>query len=305
MNQNRPIILLTEPEGIADAAVYLLEERGYKVIKEINIENSTYDISGLFIRTYTMVSANYLSQFPNLKYIIRAGVGLDNVDVPECDRRHVSIYNSPGANSDSVSEYVLCVALYMLRQIEPQRQQVMSGNWREIKYMGKGISGQTFGFVGCGNAGRSLSAKISNLGVSCLGYDPYVDTSTMNTIGIKKSTLEQVMELSEVVVMMLPLTAETNNLIDLDKLNMMKKGSIMINVSRGEVVDEVGVAKLVKKGHIKAVLDVVRDEPYVNPALLNIENLYITPHIAGYTEEANTNIAVVAVNNFLNSQKTI
>ncbi len=71
MNQNRPIILLTEPEGIADAAVYLLEERGYKVIKEINIENSTYDISGLFIRTYTMVSANYLSQFPNLKYTLR------------------------------------------------------------------------------------------------------------------------------------------------------------------------------------------------------------------------------------------
>ncbi len=292
-------IYLAEPKEICQSAIDLLNDAGYEVVVDLSRIDFT-TISGLFVRTYTKVDKTYLSQFPNLNFVLRAGVGLDNIDLAECSRRSIQVFNSPGANSDAVAEYVLTMSLYALRGIGPQMTMVKNGDWRSVEHVGRSLSSVTFGLVGCGHAGRGLATKLQSLGVACLGYDPYVTADTLASLGVAKVELIELLNRADVVVIMLPLTLETKGIINSKNLAEMKLGSILINVSRGEMIDETALIKEIESGRIHtAILDVVVGEPKVNPALLNTKNIIITPHIAGYTSDANENIAVKTVQNLL------
>lgn len=295
-------IFIAEPKEISQSAIDLLVGAGYKVVTDLKGFDLT-TICGLFVRTYTQVDKDYLEQFPNLKFVLRAGVGLDNIDLAECKRRNIQVFNSPGANSDAVAEYVLTMSLYAIRGIGPQITKVKHGDWRSVEHVGRSLGSVTFGLVGCGHAGRALATKLQSLGVACLGYDPYVTADTLAPLGVTKVELVELLARSDMVVIMLPLTKETIGIMDADKLGQMKVGSTLINVSRGEMIDETALIKELNSGRLHtAILDVVVGEPTVNPDLLNTPNIIITPHIAGYTKQANENIAVMAVQNLLTTR---
>jgi len=298
----KSIIYNAEPKEINQSAIDVLIRAGFSVIDDLKgCDLAT--IAGLFVRTYTKVDVLYLQQFANLKFILRAGVGLDNIDLDECKVRNITVFNSPGANSDAVAEYVLTMSLYVLRGIGPQIKQVQNNNWRSALSVGQSLFAQTFGLVGCGHAGRSLAAKLTVLGAKCLAYDPYVSQATMQALGIEKSTLDTVLSHCDIVVIMLPLTKETAGIMHKDNLASLKPGSILINVSRGEMVDENALVEYVRSGHIRtAILDVVIGEPLISEQLRSEPKIIITPHIAGYTIQANANIAQVVVDNFLASR---
>lgn len=303
MMTDKPRILITEPGEIASAAVDLLEASGYSVTESVEPHDKG-KIQGLFIRTYTRVDASLLDSFPGLTFILRAGVGLDNIDRDECEKRGIAVYNSPGANAGAVAEYIVCMALFALRRIGPQIERVREDSWRDMSAVGEGIHGKTFGLVGCGNVGSRLAALLNALGAQCLGYDPYITEEVLRERNIRKTGLDQLLSESDVTVLMMPLTEETRNILSRERIRLLKQGAILINVSRGELLDETALVESLKAGKIHtAVLDVVQGEPVVNPLLSQCPNLIITPHIAGFTRESNVMIAVSAVQRLLEDRK--
>jgi D-3-phosphoglycerate dehydrogenase len=295
-------IHITEPSEIVPEATLMLKNNGYNVVEDVGSDASKID--GLFIRSYTKITNEYLDQFANLKVILRAGVGLDNIDLVACKNRGIEIFNSPGANSDAVAEYALTMIMYSLRQINPHVKNVAAGKWRDHAYLGESMRSKRIGLLGCGNAGRSLAKKLTALQVECLGYDPYVSEDDMAKIGVKKRELEELLSESDVIVVLVPHTPATNNLLSKDCLAFLKPTAYLINVSRGEIIDEKALIDVLKQGSIKgAVLDVVVGEPDVNPELLSLANVVITPHIAGFTVESNKRICTAVVENFVMSEQ--
>lgn len=293
------IIYLAESQEISPSAIDLLIENGHKVI--VNLSSEEYQkVDVLFIRTYVRADEKYLSKFPNLKFIIRAGVGTDNIDLEECAKRGIKVINSPGANALSVAEYSLSMMLTLLKQISYHKHNLTQGIWRDRAYLGNELSGKTVGLAGCGAVGRELAKLLSVFNVKIIGYDKYMDSDKFKKLGIKQVSLSELLTDSDLISVQIPLTAETADMFTLREFQQMKSTCFFINVSRGELIKEEDLLKALTLHIIAgAALDVTRNEPNVNPRLVALNNLIITPHIASFTREADENIAVSAVNNFL------
>lgn len=293
-------ILITEPKEIHSDAVELLKNVGHSVFLEPE-EYDPNNVEVVFIRTYTSVSAEFLSKFPNLKYILRAGVGLDGIDLAECKKRSITVLNSPGANANAVAEFVVATMIMLLRNTPIQPDRLKKGLWRDRQFMGKELKGKVIGFVGCGAIAKSVIEKLKGFSIGTVyGYDPYLTFDELSPFGINKTSLEKLLEMSDIVSLHLPLTDKTKNLISLKELQLMKKSSYIINTSRGGIVNETDlIAALDKKIIAGAALDVFENEPQISQQLIANGHLLLTPHIAGYTEEADRAIAVDVVNRFL------
>lgn len=296
-------ILLTEPQEISQKAIDILIANDHQVVTACD---ATPDrtIGGLFIRTYTRVTSEYLDQFPALRVIIRAGSGLDNIDLIECRDRQIQVFSSPGANSNSVAEHVLSMILMLLKNTSGHINNLKQNVWRTHTMLGTELQGKTIGLIGCGAVGQKLAQLMAPFEVTLLGYDKYVDSQIMIQQSISPVTLEELLTRSDIISVQVPLTAETTNLIDEREFSLMKVSSYLINVSRGEVVSEPGLIKALSTHHLAgAAIDVVVGEPNPNPRLFALNNLIITPHIAGFTQEADEAIALEAVKNFLTNTK--
>lgn len=298
-NKKRGTILVLEPREIAKEAISILRNAGYQVVIDDNSIHKD-DVIGIFIRTHTIVDKKLIISFPNLKAIIRAGVGLDNIDINACQKKGIRIYNSPGSNSESVAEYILCMSIYMSRGIENQRSRIENGQWRDLNISSENISTKTFGLIGCGNVGSAIARKLKSFEAVCKGYDPYVSKKDMALMGVEKEELNEVLSNSDILIIMLPLTDETRGLLDKNMLGITKRGSSIINVSRGEIIDEIAAINLLKKGHFNwLIFDVLASEPNVSPSLVGIKNLIITPHIAGHSNLSSMEMATQAAKNYL------
>jgi phosphoglycerate dehydrogenase-like enzyme len=296
------VILIVEPREIAIESINLLRVEGYVIC----LPTDNYDLAkicGLFIRTYTMATRDYLAQFPNLKFILRAGVGLDNIDLVECKSRNIAVVNAPGSNANAVAEYALLMMLNLSRKVLTQVQLVKDGKWRDFGSIGSELAGKTVGLIGCGAVGKNLAGKLQAFGAKVIGYDGYISYDIMASYGIKKCELDSLLTESDIISINVPLTSETKSMISVREFNQMKKSCILINVSRGEVVSEVElISALTSQTIAYAAIDGGIGEPNINPSLLSVPNLIVTPHIAGFTKEANIAMAVGAVRNFLSSQ---
>lgn len=296
-------ILVTEAQEIAPEAILMLQANGYEVIDSLKNADAK-KIDGLFIRTYTKVTPDYLDQFPGLQFILRAGVGTDNIDLQECKAREIQVFNSPGSNASAVAEYVLAMMLMLLKRIPQQIEQIKNNQWRDVDSMGTDLQGKVIGLVGCGAIGKSLANKLQPFGVSLLGYDPYLDSETLQKYAIKKCNLQDLLKNADLISLQLPLSLETTEMFGKKEFIQMKKGSILINVSRGELIKEDELLWALKNRIIAgAALDVVSNEPSINKELLNVPNLIVTPHIAGFTKEANIQMATGAVTNLFETLK--
>lgn len=290
------LIYVTEQKDIHQSAVELLKKKGHRIIFKPDA-----DAEVLFIRTYTQVTKEYLDTFPMLKYILRSGVGLDNIDLDESKRRKIQVINAPGSNANAVAEMVVGVIIMALRNIQIESSRLREGKWREKTNMGHEMKDLTLGLLGCGAIGRLIAYKLKNFDLKeVVGYDPYLDKQTLLKSGIRKCELDELLQSADIISLHLPLTPETKNLISAEKFAMMKQNAVLINTSRGGIVNEADLIDALKKRTIHAAaLDVFEQEPNIKKELLHLPNLIVTPHIAGYTYEADEAMALMPVQKFL------
>ena len=243
------------------------------------------DVKALVVRNRTKVTADVIAAAPGLKVIARAGVGLDNIDLKAADAAGVVVVAGLGANAVSVGELTLGLALSLLRNVPGHDVATRDGGW--VRTPGRELSGLTWGLLGCGATGVATAKLIQGFNCSVLGYDPYAK----NVQGVELTSFEDVLKRSDVVSIHMPSTPETNGSINAATLALMKKDAIIVNVGRGEVINEADlIAALKAKTIAGAALDVRAQEPPTTGEMETIPNLILTPHVAGITKESQLRI---------------
>jgi D-3-phosphoglycerate dehydrogenase len=256
------------------------------------LKASIKDVTALVVRNRTKVTAEIIAAAPKLKVIARAGVGLDNIDINAADAAGVVVVAGLGANAVSVGELTLGLALALLRNVPGHDVATREGGW--VRTPGRELSGLTWGLLGCGATGLATAKLLQGFGCSVIGYDPYAK----NLSNIELTTFEDVLKRSDVVSIHMPSTAETNGSINAASLALMKPDAIIVNVGRGEVINEADLMAALKAKTIAgAALDVRAQEPPVKGEMEEIPNLILTPHVAGITKESQLRINQILTSN--------
>jgi (S)-sulfolactate dehydrogenase len=255
----------------------------------------------LIVRNRTQVRGDLLAGAGALKAVGRLGVGLDNIDVAACDARGIKVFPATGANDVSVAEWVIASALLLLRGAYGASGEVASGGWPRNRLMGREISGKVLGLVGFGSIAREVAKRALALGMVVEAYDPFVKDEVFRAAGVRQHGLEPLIRESDVISLHVPLTDDTKGLFDALRLARMKPDAILLNAARGGIIDEAALAAALKAGKLGgAALDVFEEEPLAasrGAVFEGCPNLILTPHIAGVTQEANTRVSWVTVEN--------
>ena len=252
----------------------------------------------LIVRNRTQVDTALLANAPRLRVVGRLGVGLDNIDTAACAARAIDVIAATGANAISVAEYVLTTAMLLLRGAYTSSAEVAAGEWPRPKLsQGREICGKTLGLVGFGSIGRVTAQRAHAIGMRVIAYDALLaeaDAAWREHDVVRKG-LDQVVAEADIVSLHVPLDSQTRGLINASRIALMKRGAIIINTSRGGIVDEVAVAAALRAGSLAgAALDVFEHEPLAaNSALADVPNLILTPHIAGVTQESNVRVGAL------------
>ena len=258
------------------------------------LKSALKDATALVVRNRTKVTADVIAAAPKLKVIARAGVGLDNIDIKAADAAGVVVVAGLGANAVSVGELTLGLALALLRNIPGHDQVTREGNW--IRTPGRELSGLTWGLLGCGATGLATAKLLQGFECKMIGFDPYAK----NLNGIELKSFEEVLKESDVVSIHMPSTPETNGSINSTTLKLMKPDAVLVNVGRGEVINEADLIEALKSKVIAgAALDVRAQEPPVKAEMEEITNLILTPHVAGITKESQLRINEILVSNIM------
>ncbi|WMT53521.1 NAD(P)-dependent oxidoreductase [Ferroplasma acidiphilum] len=247
------------------------------------------------------LSKEVLDAAPALKLIARTGIGVDEtrIDLNEVRRRNIVVTYNPGINSDSVAELTVMLALSIYRKLFILNRYVREAKWAEGQSnLGNQIKGKAWGFIGFGNAGTHVANIVKSFGCSINAYDPYLNKQAIVERGGNPLELDALLRQCDIISIHVPLMDSTKHLIGERELNLMKKDAILINVSRGGIVDDTALYRALKGGKLRgAGLDTLEDEPiHVTNPLLTMDNVIITPHIGGSTHEAVIAGAELAVN---------
>ncbi len=271
-------------------------EEAAKLAKEL--ENA----DALLVRSKTKVTAALLDGAKKLKFVGRAGVGVDNIDISAATRRGIVVANAPGANTISAAEHTFALLLTLSRNISQSDASVKSGLWKRDKYIGTELLGKTLGLLGFGKIGNEVAKRAMAFGMKVLVYDPFVSESHMKSLGVHPMCLEDILKTSDYISLHLPATEKTKNIIDAKAFSLMKPEARLINCARGDLIDESALVDALEKKKIKgAALDVYKTEPLANDAIRKLENVILTPHLGASTEEAQAKVALevsIAVRDF-------
>jgi (S)-sulfolactate dehydrogenase len=269
--------------------------------KRADLEKLVRNLPALIVRNRTPVDKALLELAPKLKVVGRLGVGLDNIDVAECERRGIEVCSARGANATSVSEYAIAMAMTLLRgRAYRDTHRLVAGEWpREELGRGLELAGKRLGIVGLGSIGSTTARKARALEMRVFACDPYLPADNESWNLAEKLSLEDLLDTCDVVTVHCPLNQETRGMIAGQQLARMKKGAILINSARGGIVDEAACAAALRSGHLGgAALDVFDDEPIKAEAgklFAGIPNVILTPHISGVTAEANRRVSFMTV----------
>jgi (S)-sulfolactate dehydrogenase len=261
-----------------------------------DLAHAVHDADALIVRNRTQVDATLLASAPGLRVVGRLGVGLDNIDVDACAARGIAVIPATGANAQAVAEYVIAAAMLLLRGAYRASADVAAGRWpRGALSDGRELAGKTLGLIGFGGIGRLTGRLARALGMRTIGFDPqlpaisaiWTDEQTLSR------TLDETLSQADVVSLHVPLTSMTRNLMDATRIAAMKPDAILINTSRGGVVDEAALAAALRSGRLAGgALDVFEREPLpAGSPLADCPNLLLTPHIAGVTRESNRRVS--------------
>ena len=288
----RPRVLVREP--IAESGLELLRSR-FEVVEdgESDLSSIIGDFDAIVIRSATRLDAALIERADRLKVIGRAGVGIDNVDVDAATRRGIVVANAPESTAVSAAEHAVALMLALSRNIPQAHAALKDARWERGRFAGIELAGKTLGVLGLGRIGREVARRALALGMRVVAYDPFVALERFRELGVEPATLDEVYSAADVVTLHLPLTDETRGLIGRDAIARMRDGVRIVNSARGELVDEDALVEALRSGKVAgAALDVFATEPYSGP-LLELEQVVVTPHLAGSTSEAQDRAGVM------------
>ena len=293
-----PKVLISD--ALSPAAVAIFKERGIEVDfqpalgKDKDKLAATIDgFDGLAIRSATKVTAKILEQAKSLKVIGRAGIGVDNVDIPAATARGIIVMNTPFGNSITTAEHAITLMLSLARQIPEADASTRAGKWEKNKFLGVEIFGKTLGVIGCGNIGSIVADRALGMKMKVIAYDPYLSDERALNLGVEKVELDELMRRADFITLHTPLTDKTRNIINAESLALTKKSVRLINCARGGLIDEAALFEALKSGRVAgAALDVFATEPAADSPLFGLHNVVCTPHLGASTTEAQENVAL-------------
>ncbi|WP_121115060.1 phosphoglycerate dehydrogenase [Croceibacterium ferulae] len=248
---------------------------------------------GLAIRSSTKVTAEILDAAPNLKVIGRAGIGVDNVDIPAASARGVVVMNTPFGNSITTAEHAIAMIFALARQIPEADASTQAGKWEKNRFMGVEVTGKTLGLIGAGNIGAIVANRALGLRMKVVAYDPFLTPDRAVELGVEKVDLETLLQRADFITLHTPLTDETRNILSRERLEKVKKGVRIVNCARGGLIDEAALKDALDSGHVAgAALDVFVEEPAKSSPLFGTPNFICTPHLGASTTEAQVNVAL-------------
>jgi D-3-phosphoglycerate dehydrogenase len=285
----RPVVLVAEE--LAPSAIEVLagdfDVRTVDGADRMALLPALADVDAVIVRSATHIDAEALAVAPRLKVVARAGVGLDNVDVPAATARGVLVVNAPTSNIVSAAEHAVALLLAVARRVPQAAASLRAAEWKRSKFTGVEVTDKTVGVVGLGRIGVLFAQRMSAFGTRLLAYDPYVPAARAAQIGVRLVPLEELLRESDFISIHLPKTPETVGLIGERELALCKPGAIIINAARGGLLDEHALAQALKEGRIGgAGLDVYASEPCTDSPLFGYDNVVATPHLGASTAEA-------------------
>jgi len=254
------------------------------------------EYDGLVVRSATKVNAALLEKATKLKLVIRAGIGVDNIDVKLCKERGVVVENTPRGNVVSAAEHAVALLLSLARQVPLASQTTKGGVWEKSKFMGFEITGKTLGVIGTGNIGAVVVDRAQGLRMKVIAFDPMLTDDKAKLMGVEKVDLDTLLARADFITMHVPLVPGTKHLLNDAAFGKMKKGVLLVNAARGGIVDEDALLRAIEAGIVKgAALDVFEVEPAKpDHPLFSREEVIATPHLGASTFEAQVNVAVEA-----------
>jgi D-3-phosphoglycerate dehydrogenase len=293
-----PRVLISD--ALSPAAVAIFKERGILVDFQPALGKDKDklaaiigDYDGLAIRSATKVTAKILENAKNLKVIGRAGIGVDNVDIPAATARGVIVMNTPFGNSITTAEHAIAMMFALAREIPAADASTQAGKWEKNRFMGVEITGKTLGIIGCGNIGSIVADRALGLKMRVIAFDPFLSPERAQNLGVEKVELPELLGRADFITLHTPMTAQTKNILSVENLAKTKKGVRIINCARGGLVDEVALRAALDSGHVAgAAFDVFVEEPAVSNPLFDHPNVVCTPHLGAATNEAQENVAL-------------
>ena len=247
---------------------------------------------GLVIRSATRVTADILEAADRLKVIGRAGIGLDNVDIPAASQRGIVVMNTPEGNTITTAEHTMAMIMALSRNIPQATASLKEGKWEKKQLKGREVFNKTLGLIGLGHIGRIVADRAKGMKMKVIVYDPYIKPDRIEKLDLEPVSLDALLERADYVTVHTPKTEETTNLINRDVISKMKKGAMLINCARGGIVNEADVYEALKSGYLGgAAFDVFETEPPGEIGLMELSNFICTPHLGASTKEAQDNVA--------------
>ncbi len=295
-----PRVLIADK--LESAGIELLKSAGLEVETRLGLAGAELaavlrEFDAAIVRSQPKITATVLESPGRLRAIARAGVGVDNIDVPAATRKGIVVMNTPGGNTVSAAEHTVALMFALARKIPAADAAMKAGGWDRNKFVGIQLTGKTLGVVGLGRIGREVARRAKGLDMTVVALDPFVTAAKAAELGFETAAnLDELLPRVDFLTIHVPLSAETKSLVGSRELGMMKKSAYVLNVARGGIIDEAALAEALKAGTIAgAGIDVFTTEPTTadNP-LIEAPNVVLTPHLGASTFEAQENVAVEA-----------
>ena len=293
-----PRVLISD--ALSPAAVQIFRDRGVEVDFQPNLGKDKDrlaeiigDYDGLAIRSNTKVTAKLLEKATRLKVIGRAGIGVDNVDIPAATGRGVIVMNTPFGNSITTAEHAIAMMFAVAREIPAADASTQAGKWEKNRFMGVEITAKVLGIIGCGNIGSIVADRALGLRMRVIAFDPFLSPERARDMGVEKVELDDLLRRADFITLHTPLTPQTRGIMNAENIAKTKKGVRIINCARGELVDEAAMRDALVSGHVAGgAFDVFSDEPATTNVLFGLPNVVCTPHLGASTSEAQENVAL-------------
>jgi D-3-phosphoglycerate dehydrogenase len=292
----KPKVLISD--ALSDAALRIFEDRGVSAdfkpgIDKDELQRLIGSYDGLAVRSATKVTAKLLDAAKKLKVVGRAGIGVDNVDVPAATAKGVIVMNTPFGNSITTAEHAIAMMFALARQIPQADVSTQAGKWEKNRFMGVELSGKLLGIIGCGNIGSIVADRAIGLKMRVIAYDPFLSPERAIEIGVEKVELADLLKRADIITLHTPMTAQTRNILSAENLARTRKGVRIVNCARGGLIDETALRQALDTGHVAgAAIDVFVEEPAKSNPLFGHPNVVCTPHLGAATTEAQENVAL-------------
>jgi D-3-phosphoglycerate dehydrogenase len=279
-------------------AAQIFRDRGVEVdeitgLKPDQLKEIIGQYDGLAIRSATKVTKEIIDAATNLKVIGRAGIGVDNVDIPYASAKGIVVMNTPFGNSITTAEHAIALIFALARQLPEADASTQAGKWEKNRFMGVEVTGKTLGLIGAGNIGSIVASRALGLKMKVVAYDPFLTPERAIEMGVEKVTLDELLARADFITLHTPLTDQTRNILSKENLAKTKKGVRIVNCARGGLIDEAALKEGLDSGHIGgAALDVFQTEPATDSPLFGTPNFISTPHLGASTNEAQVNVAL-------------